>query len=348
MEAHQAMGAILLLRGELLSAREHFEQAMSLYDPRLHRPLAIIYGQDPKISSLSPLAWALWELGYPDQALKRSYEALSMAQERSHPYSLAFALGFAAWIHQYRREDRLAQERTEAAMELSSAQGVPLWFSWATITKGWSLALQGHVEQGINQIRQGSMTLQTMGAELQRSYFLALLAEAYEKAEHPKEGLKAVAEALTHVDDFGEHYYEAELYRLKGELTLQSKVKSEKWKEEKQRAKSKRQKAKIEINPQPPIPNPQAEAEAEACFLKALDIARKQQAKSLELRATVSLARLWRRQGKQHEAHNMLAEIYHWCTEGFDTKDLQEAQGLLTALAEQKPKRQKQGKRQGT
>jgi predicted ATPase len=125
-------------------------------------------------------------------------------------------------------------------------------------------------------------------------------------------------------------------------------VTSEKWKEEKQRAKSKRQKAKIEINLQPPIPHPQAEAEAEAYFLKALDIARKQQARSLELRATVSLARLWRRQGKQHEAHNMLAELYRWFTEGFDTKDLQEAQGLLTALEERKPKRQQQGKRQGT
>ena len=324
MEAHLAMGAVLLVRGEFISTRKHYEQAVSLYDPRLHRPLAFIYGQDPKVSSLSPLAWALWELGYPGQALKRSYEALSLAQDLSHPYSLAFALGFAAWIHQYRREEHLAQERAEAAMDLSNTQGVPLWLSWGAITKGWALVEQGLVKQGIEHIRQGTVTLQAMGAELQRSYFLALLAEANGKAGCTEEGLQIITEALAHVDNTGERYYEAELHRLKGELTLQKGTRD--WKPEIGSS-----------SPSAPSLKPQVSSgvarEAEGCFLTAIEVARKQQAKSLELRAVMSLAKLWQRQGKQKEAHRMLSEVYNWFTEGFDTKDLQEAKALLDELA---------------
>jgi hypothetical protein len=158
-----------------------------------------------------------------------------------------------------------------------------------------------------------------MGAGIFRSYHLVLLAEAYGKGGQVEEGLVALAEALAVVDKSGERFYEAELYRLKGELTLQSSVQS------------------LESSvpsPQHPIPSTQAEAEAEACFHKAIDIARKQQAKSLELRAVMSLSQLWQQQGKHHEAHNTLSEIYHWFTEGFATKDLQEAKAVLAELGE--------------
>jgi predicted ATPase len=315
--------------GELISAREHYESGVALYNPLQHRALAFLYGQDPKVSSLSPMAWALWELGYPDQALKSIHEALTVAQDLSHPYSLTFALGFAAWIHQYRREEHLAQRQAEAAITLSVEQGIPLWLAWGTITRGWALAEQGRGVEGVKQIRQGWAALQAMGAELQGSYFLALLAEVYGKVGKVEEGLNALAEALAFVDKTGEHYYEAELYRIKGELSLaQSKTSPRQVQDKSQTGQEKSE------DPNPQHPTPSTQTEAEACFLKAIEIAQKQQAKSLELRATMSLARQWQQQGKTAEARQMLAEIYNWFTEGFDTKDLQEAKALLEELSQ--------------
>jgi predicted ATPase len=207
--------------------------------------------------------------------------------------------------------------------------------------RGWALAEQGQGEEGITQIRQGMAAFQALGQELGRPYHFALLAGAYGKVGQVEEGLSVLVEALALVDKTGERFYEAELYRLKGQLTLQQfHVPSSRFQvQENQKSKacpegsrrSKGQKAKI-TNPQSPTPNPQAEAEAEACFHKAIEVARRQQAKSWELRATASLARLWQSQGKRKEAHNLLAEIYGWFTEGFDTKDLQEARALLSEL----------------
>ena len=184
--------------------------------------------------------------------------------------------------------------------------------------------------EGILQIHQGLAAWQATGAEVSRPYFLALLAETHGKRGQAKEGLGALAEALATVDKTEERFYEAELHRLKGELTLQQ------WKVESRKSKF--------PNTQHPTPSTQAEAEAEACFLKALEISRRQQAKSLELRATMSLARLWQQQGKRDEARNMLAEIYNWFTEGFETKDLQEAKALLGEL--EGLERQRQSERQ--
>jgi predicted ATPase len=268
------------------------------------------------VSCLSYAALVLWSLGYPDQALKRSHEALTLAQELSHSHSLAFALFSAAWLHQFRREGQLARERAEAAITLSTDRGFPFFLALATIPRGWALAEQGQGEEGVVQIYQGLATYRSTGAETGRPYFLALLAEAYGKGGQAEEGLTMLAEALAPVNKNEDRYYEAELYRLKGGLTLQKfRVQGSKFQGE---------------NPQSTFPNPQLEAEA--CFLKAIDIACKQQAKSPELRATTSLARLWQQQGKKKEAHQMLAEIYGWFTEGFDTKDLQEAKALLEEL----------------
>ena len=163
----------------------------------------------------------LWLLGYPDQALKRSQEALTLAQELSHPFSLALTLCFAAWLHQFRREGQAAQERAEAADCTLDRAGVSVLVGTGTILQGWALAEQGQSKEGIAQIRQGLAAFRATGAELWRPYYLALLAEAYGKVGQAEEGLTVLAEALAVVDKTGERYYEAELYRLKGTLTLQ-------------------------------------------------------------------------------------------------------------------------------
>jgi predicted ATPase len=223
-------------------------------------------------------------------------------------------------IHQFRRERALTQERAEAVITRAREQGYSQWLGPGTILQGWALAEQGQSEEGISQIRQGLATHLAVGAGIFHSFFLALLAEAYGKAGQAEDGLAALAEALEAVDRTGERFYEAEVYRIKGELTLQ---------EASQKSKGKAQKAKV-LNPKSQIPEPKSEAEA--CFLKAIAIAQKQQAKSLELRAVMSLARLWQSQGKTDEARQRLAEIYNWFTEGFDTKDLQEAKALIEEL----------------
>ena len=184
--------------------------------------------------------------------------------------------------------------------------GFQFWATHAAIVRGRVLAERGQYEEGIARMQQGLAAYRATGAEMTRTSYLAQLAEVYGAVEQPEEGCSLIAEALSVVDDTSERAFEAELYRLKGELTLQSKVESGKSKEE----------------------------EAEACFLKAIEIALRQQAKSLELRAATSLARLWRQQGKRVEARQMLADVYNWFTEGFDTKDLQEARALLSELGQ--------------
>jgi class 3 adenylate cyclase/predicted ATPase len=316
VEAHFALGLTLRCLGELTPAQEHFEQGVALYDPLQHHALAFLYSQDPKVASLSNAAMDLWDLGYPDQALQRIHDALTLAQELSHPFSLAYALVCAAFLHQLRREGQVAQERAEALIALCSEQGFSTWLAYGTVVRGWVLAEQGQGEEGITQMCQGLAAAWATGIELGRPSDLAELAAAYGKVGQAEEGLKILAEALTLVDKTGERWHEAELYRIKGELSLQS-----------------RSPQSTVSDPRPLAPDPQVEAEAEACFLKAIEIARKQQAKSLELRATMSLARLWQQQGKQHAAHDTLAEIYGWFTEGFDTADLQEAKALLAELS---------------
>jgi predicted ATPase len=307
LEAHAALGYTLHFLGEFIPAREHWEQGVALYDPQQHRALAVLYGgADPGVYCLSGVALALWSLGYPAQALKRSQEALSLAQELSHPHSLAFALSLAARVHQFRREGQAAQDLAEVVIALSTEQELAFWLAWGTTVRGGALVEQGQGEEGIAQIHQGLAAYRNTGAEGWRSYFLALLAEVYGKVGQPEDGLVVVAEALAMVDNSGERVVEAELYRLRGELTL---------------AQSSVQGLESRVK------------EAEGCFHKAIEIARKQQAKSLELRAVMSLARLWQSQGKQDEARQILVEIYGWFTEGFDTKDLQEAKALIEELS---------------
>ena len=223
-----------------------------------------------------------------------------MAHELSHPYSLAFARCWAAYVSQFCRDVPAVHEQAEAAVALSTEQGFPLWVAMGTSLRGWALAMQGQGEAGMAQVRQGIAAWRATGAALLVPYLCTVLAEVCDHLGHPEDGLQALAEAHTLVEQHEERWWEAEIYRLRGVLLLR----------------------------QPGTP----QAEAEAWLQRALDVARRQEAKSLELRAAMSLSRLWQQQGKQQEAHDLLAEVYAWFTEGFDTADLQDAKALLEAL----------------
>jgi predicted ATPase len=204
-------------------------------------------------------------------------------------------------FHQYRREVRCTQEHAEATIVLATEQGFPHWMALGSILRSWALAQQGQVRDGIAQINQGLITYRATGAEIERPYALGLLADVHGTMGQPEAGLTVLTEALSLADTTGARWYESELYRLKGELLLQQSLDNH--------------------------------TEADTCFQHAIRIAQSQQAKSWELRATTSLARLWQSQGKRAAAHALLAPVYGWFTEGFDTADLQEAKALLDALA---------------
>jgi len=301
LEAHMALGAAYLWLGDMVSAREHHEQSIAIYNPQKYGNHTFIYGQDPGVFCLSYCAWALWYLGYPNQALERVYKTLTLAQGLSHPYSMGFALRSIAVVNQLRSDTHATLKWADALIKLSNEQGFSYWLAWGTILRGWVLSRQGQGEEGITQMRQGLTTHQTTEGELAWPYFLALVSEAYAGIGRAKEGLAVLAEALAIVNKNGERFYEAELHRLKGELLLNLCVDNE--------------------------------AEAEACFRQALEVAHWQNAKSLELRAVMGLGRLWQKQGKKEESRKIMTEIYGWFTEGFDTEDLKEAKALLDGLS---------------
>ncbi len=315
LTAHIMMGVASYFLGEFALAREHLERGTMRWPFGRRKGLNLLYYS--QMTSRSFAALSLWTLGYPDQALERSQEALRLAQEFAHPVVLADALILAADFHLYRKEGHTAQERAEQCVALSREYEFTSPLAIGTTQRGGSLARQGHVEEGLTLMRQGLTALRAKGQELRRSHFLSLIAEVYGEVGRAEEGLSLLAEALSHVDKTGERYYEAELYRIKGRLTLQSKTSPRQV-----TGKSKASQDKSEV-----------EQEAEACFRKAIEVARKQSAKALELRAVMSLSRLWWKQGKKKETHRMLAEIYGWFTEGFDTVDLQEAKALLEELS---------------
>jgi len=301
LAAHRALGSTLFHLGEAVPALTHLAQGMALYDPKRHHASAFLYGEDAGVVCHSFAAWTLWCLGYPEQGLVRSREAVTLAQQVAHPYSLCHILASAAQCYQFCREGGAAQACAEASINLATAQGFPLRKAFGTILYGWALAQQGQAQEGIDQINQGLIVLRATGAETWRPYFLVLLAEAYGMLGQPETGLAVLAEALTLADTMGARWFTAELHRLKGELLLQQ--------------------------------NSDNQAEAETCFQHAISIAQNQSAKSWELRAARSLSKLWQQQGKRQEAYDLLAPVYHWFTEGFDTADLKDAKALLDALA---------------
>jgi predicted ATPase len=286
----------------LPAARTHLEDGIALYTPEQRRALVFRMGQDPGVASRTYAAVTLWLLGYPAQALAHIHDALTLAHELSHPFSLAWARYWAAFVSQFRHDVAAVLEQAESTVALATEQGFPLWVAGGTSLRGWALALQGQGEAGMAQLRQGSAAWRATGAAVHVPYLYTLLAEVYDHLGHPADGLQVLVEADTLMEQQEERWWEAEVCRLRGVLLLR----------------------------QPGM----QKAEAEAWLQRALDVARRQEAKSLELRAAMSLSRLWQQQSKRAEAYDLLALIYGWFTEGFDTADLQEARALLDALAE--------------
>jgi len=298
MIAHWAQGWFPAYTGKIVLALKHYEQAIDLYNPEQHQYLAFLYGQDLGINSLSWSSWLLGWLGYPEQARKRCHEAVTLAQKLSHPLTLAFTQLFISGLYDLFRDVRTSQDHAEACIRISQEHGLPVLLAWGKSLYGIALVEQGHTEEGISELRQGIADSRTTGYESGNSAWLTHLAEAYWKAGWPEKGLTVIAEALDIFEKSGEHFWEAEIHRVKGELLL------------------------IQGD----------EAEAEASFKKAIEVTWRQFTRSWELRATMSLCRLWQIQGKSAEARQLLEKIYGWFTEGFDTGDLREAKALLDEL----------------
>ncbi|HSF24671.1 MAG TPA: AAA family ATPase [Blastocatellia bacterium] len=320
MRGHWAMEITFMHLGEFALSIEHYEKALSLYDPERHRDDSFRYAQNPGVAMRCFAAWARWFLGEPNQALDRIQEALTLARELSEPHSLAPAFFFAAILYQLRGDERMAYDNAQAAIDVASEHGLVLYQAMATITRGWSLTVLGRREEGIEQMRQGLVAHQATGTEVLLPHFLALLAEALGKSGRAEEGARVLEEALVAADRNGEGYYRAELYRIKGELLLTHAT---------GRGISRAATAgKAVFEAEPPVI-----AEAEGCFNQSIRIAQQQKANSLELRAATSMARLYQRQSKRGEARRLLTQLYGKFNEGFDTVDLREAKELLDELS---------------
>jgi predicted ATPase len=305
INAHTLNGDTCGALGEFGSARFHLERAISLYG-NLHKPRHIeTYGRDPKISALNWLGWTLWCLGYPDQALTCGYEGITFAKQTNRFFSRAWALCTMGAIQILRGAPQPNETWTSEAVSLSVEQGFPFWIAYSRFHEGVKLVLSGEVSSGETAVKTALSILSQIGSELNHSFMLPSLASIKLAQREAEQGLEAVAEGLRLVEKNDEHWGEAELYRVKGELLLAL--------------------------------DPSDAGSAQACFDTALRVARAQQAKSWELRTAISYARLMRAQGRRAEALELLAPIFAWFTEGFDTKDLREALALLEMLRASRP-----------
>jgi predicted ATPase/DNA-binding winged helix-turn-helix (wHTH) protein len=297
VEAHYALAVPLHFLGEFVSAREHLKQTIALYDPSRHRDHAVRYGLDPGVAASSLVAWLLWELGYPDRALEKTRAALSLARELSHPFTLAYALILSSTILLWRRDSRAVIELTDDLIPLCREQGFSSLLTSGTLVRDGALIAQGKEEQ--IAIKPWEPTwLGVTGSQSYVTGHLARSVDAHLKTGDIDAGMRLLAEALFRVESTDERYCEAELHRLKGEL----------------------------------LGTRDRDAEAEQSFRSAIRIAQGQSAKSFQLRATISLARLLAKRARRDEARAMLSEIYGWFTEGFDTADLKNAKALLDEL----------------
>jgi class 3 adenylate cyclase/predicted ATPase len=300
--AHDVLGDTLYWLGDFTRSLEHLERGIALYRFDEHRALAHQHaGYDPGVACRSFSAYSLWYLGYPDRAVRRIEEASALAGDLSQTFSTLIAVEFGAVVHQLRREVHLAMASAETDIALSTEQGNAFFLGHGLVEQGWATAQEGQVDEGIAIIVRGMDVCRSSGAVLEFPHPWASLAEAYRCADRIEDALQAVAEGLDQARETSARFNEAELCRLKGELLLAGR-------------------------------GPDAE-DAEGCFREAVEIARRQSAKSLELRAVMSLSRLLQQQGKREDARRLLAEIYGWFTEGFDTADLKDARALLDLLA---------------
>jgi TOMM system kinase/cyclase fusion protein len=299
LEGNLVLGVTLYFLGEFVAARGHLEQAIAIYDPAQHRGHAMMFGQEPGMASRIYLAKTLWMLGYPDLAERYQQEALAIAEETCHPHTSAFCLTYAMLIKNFRREDIEAQQLAEQTLTLSNEQGFPIWSAAATVVRGWASSLQMQNENGLEQIRQGIAAWKATGTNLYAPYWWALLTHALLARGKIAEAKAAIDTALSLDEQGEEHLALAEIYRLKGETLLRD------------------------------IDDAASDKLAQQYLQKALAVAQRQSAKSWELRAAMSLTRLWKKQGRPIEARQLLQDTYGWFTEGFATKDLKEAKALM-------------------
>jgi predicted ATPase len=293
------MGASLVHTGEIAQGRVHYDQSLALFDPAVHRPLAMRFGQDIGVMTLSFRSWARWLLGYPEAALADTDTALKDARGIGQAATLMFALLNGSFTHILRGDYAAANTEVDELAALADEKGALLWQAFGTSIRGCLLALTG--EASVHAITSGIAALRSTGATLWMPLWVSHLARAYAELGQFDDAWRSIGEAMTAIETTKERWFEAEVRRIAGEVALLS-------------------------------PEPDA-AKAEAYFERALTVARQQQAKSWELRAAMSLARLWRDQGKRDEARDLLAPVYGWFTEGFDTFDLKEARALLDQLS---------------
>jgi adenylate cyclase len=281
--------------GKIRKAYGHMERVYELYDPEQQHSHLLRYGQDPRVLALMFTALTSWILGHVDEAIEKQREMLKLAEALSHPFSMAIALQAAAWLDQHLKDVESTRKHAEMLIELTTEYHFPFYLGFGTMLRGWAVAMQGLAAQGIVQIQEGFN--RWLGGRLVHSFYSLLLAEAYAQSGEIKNGLRVLDKGLEVASEHTELCYEAELYRLKAEMLL----------------------TQSEVN----------RAESEFAFRKAIDIARRQGAKSFELRAAVGLGRLLRQQGQSKEAGDVISEIYNWFPEGFTSADLQEARALL-------------------
>ncbi|MFL5586808.1 MAG: adenylate/guanylate cyclase domain-containing protein [Ktedonobacteraceae bacterium] len=304
VEAHFGVGSTLFMLGKLQDAREELNAGIAWYSAVRRSRVggrgsreASPTGHHAGLLSLLYRSLVLWHLGYPDQAQQESNAAIALASEISHPYNLAWTLIFEALLRQVLDDRAASQARAEEALTLSNEYGFPIPASWAAMLLSWAAVSTGLEDEGITNLRAALAAYRASGCRFLLTYFLSLLAVSLEKAERFAEGLATIDEALREADRSGERFWEAELYRLKGRL---------------------------ESFTAPPML-----AKAEWSLQKALDIARRQRARSLALRTALTFERLMQSQGKPSQAHRLLREVYAEFTEGFDTADLVQAKAVL-------------------
>jgi DNA-binding SARP family transcriptional activator/predicted ATPase len=303
MLAHYAVGSTLCMSGEFARAREHLERGIALSDPRYHPRHVQMFGADFGVLSYAFSCHTLWHLGYPERAVRLSLQGQELAAALAHPFSRAIALAYDIMLHQFLGDADAVAGSAGVLLDLSRKHGFPYYAAWGTILEGWALAERGDAARGLMQMREGLAAMRVTGAEARRPYYLSLLAEQCLKTGEGADGRALLEEALTFAEATGAHFKTAELHRLLGELQLTRAT------------------------------NGRDERGAEDSFRRALDVARRQEARLLELQATVSLSRLLRQQQRLVEARQMLRDILGWFTEGFATVDLKGAESLLADLA---------------
>jgi predicted ATPase len=300
MVGHRIMGVSLAYTGDIAQGRSHLDCAMRLYEPAKHRALATRFGQEIGAAILFQRCLPLWLLGYPEAALADSDQVIRNAREIGHAATLAYALHFSTFVHNFCGNHSTATAQSDELVALAREKGSALWEGLGAGIQGWVLSLAGRASDATQIISSGIRTLVSTGLTLWMPFWLSSLARAHADLGQFEDSWRSISEAMMAVETTGERMWEGEVNRVAGEIALLS-------------------------------PEPDA-AKAEAYFERALSVAREQQAKSWELRAAMSMARLRRDQGKPKEAHELLAPVYNWFTEGFDTLDLKEAKALLGEL----------------